>query len=189
MVTLLREETGGEIFPVHRLDSLTTGLMVYAKTQKAAAFLSAEITGGRFEKEYTAEVHGRPAEDKGRYEDLLYRDAKKNKSFTVKRERKGVKKAVLEYEVLDTRETPDGVFSTVKIRLLTGRTHQIRAQFSSRGMPVAGDGKYGSHLNRKAIALTSSFLSFRHPDSGDRMSFTLDTEKKDGEKNDQDTAR
>lgn len=174
MVTLLEQHTGGEIFPVHRLDTLTSGVMVYAKTQKAASFLSREISEGRFNKEYIAEVHGRPAEDKGRFEDLLFKDSRKNKSFVVKKERKGVKKAVLDYEVIESRETEKGCFTKVKIKLHTGRTHQIRVQFASRKMPVAGDGKYGSTDNRKNIALTSFSLEFRHPENGKTVRFSLD---------------
>lgn len=173
MITALEQHTGSTVYPVHRLDTLTNGLMVYAKTPKAAAFLSKEISGNRFDKEYIATVHGRPEADHGRYEDLLFKDSRKNKSFVVKRERKGVKKAVLEYEIINSAETEKGIYTQVKIKLFTGRTHQIRVQFSSRGLPVAGDGKYGSKDNMKAIALTSYSLKFRHPDTGRTMLFTL----------------
>ena len=151
-VTALRAHTGGEIFAVHRLDTPTTGVMVYAKTKKAAAFLSKEMAEGRFQKEYLALVHGRPEDPSGDMEDWLFKDAR-NKTYVVKRERKGVKKAILSYETLQTRaDETYGTLSLVRIRLQTGRTHQIRVQFASRKMPVLGDGKYGASLAWPAAA-------------------------------------
>lgn len=160
-----REEAGeaGFIGVAHRLDRGTGGLMVFAKTQAAAAALSREIQSGMFQKEYLAVVHGVPDNPAGIYTDLLFKDAKKNKSFVVQRERKGVRKASLEYKVLETAETRHGVVSLIRIRLQTGRTHQIRVQFSSRKMPLLGDGKYGSKDNGCQIALWSCRLAFAHP--------------------------
>ena len=106
--------------------------------------------------------------------DFLFKDSKKNKSFVVKTLRKGAKEAVLDYELLETIETEKGEVSLVKIRLHTGRTHQIRVQFSSRKMPLLGDGKYGSHDNGCFIALWSYHLAFNHPcrkEKVDEMSF------------------
>ena len=171
-VTALRAHTGGEIFAVHRLDTPTTGVMVYAKTKKAAAFLSKEMAEGRFQKEYLALVHGRPEDPSGNMEDWLFKDAR-NKTYVVKRERKGVKKAILSYETLQTRaDETYGTLSLVRIRLQTGRTHQIRVQFASRKMPVLGDGKYGAKDNAPFLGLACCRLTFRHPATGEEMTFT-----------------
>ena len=171
-VAALRAHTGGEIFAVHRLDTPTTGVMVYARTKQAAAFLSKEMAEGRFQKEYLALVHGRPVEPSGGMEDWLYKDAR-NKTYVVKRERKGVKKAILSYETLQTcADAAYGTLSLVRIRLQTGRTHQIRVQFASRKMPVLGDGKYGAKDNAPFLGLACCRLTFRHPQTGEEMTFT-----------------
>ena len=169
MPGLLREALGcPEIYCVHRLDRETGGLMVYAKTKRAAAALSAAIAAGELEKEYLAVLQGQP-EEHGTLRDLLYRDAAKNKSFVVKRMRKGVREAELRYRRLESREG----FSLVRVKLLTGRSHQIRVQFASRGMPLVGDGKYGSAWRDRGLALWSTALSFPHPVTGERLSRTL----------------
>ena len=134
----LKAELGGEIFPIHRLDKNVGGVMVYARTKQAAAALSKAVQDGAMVKEYVAMVHGTPPES-GDWEDLLFKDSRKNKVFTVKKERKGVKYARLEFRRLSAGEK-----SLVHIRLHTGRSHQIRVQFSSRGFPLVGDHKYGS---------------------------------------------
>lgn len=168
-VTILKEMTKAkEIFPVHRLDTVTAGVMVYAKTKSAAAFLSKEIAENRFSKTYLALVHGSVTPAEGIMEDLLFKDSKKNKSFVVKRERKGVKKASLEYRVLGIRDD----MSLVRIKLHTGRTHQIRVQFSSRKHPVYGDGKYGASDNIPYIALFSHSLTFTDPESCKQKTFS-----------------
>ncbi len=162
MPRLLREFCGErEIFCVHRLDRDAAGLMVYAKTRQAAADLSAEIASRSFEKSYLAAVEGEP-EPEGCLRDLLFHDASKNKSYVVKRMRRGVREAELRYETLQ-RTTG---LSLVRVHLLTGRSHQIRVQFSSRGMPLAGDRKYGSSFRACGLALWSEQLSFRHPADG-----------------------
>lgn len=166
-VSLLKEQLKCEIYPVHRLDTVTSGIMVYAKTKEAAAFLTKEITENRIAKAYTALVHGEVFPDEGTLRDLLFKDSKKNKSFVVKRERKGVKKASLEYKVIERKNG----LSLVKIKLHTGRTHQIRVQFSSRQHPVYGDGKYGSKVNLPFIALFSSGLSFTDPETKKMLTF------------------
>ena len=145
---------GGEIYPIHRLDKNVGGVMVYAKTKTAAAALSKAVQEGTMVKEYVATVHGCPPET-GDWEDLLWKDSAKNKVFVVKRERKGVKKARLEYKRLTEGET-----SLVRIRLHTGRSHQIRVQFSSRGFPLVGDRKYGGKDNSPAPMLFSCKLTF-----------------------------
>ena len=159
----LREQLGGEIFPLHRLDKNVGGVMVYARNKKAAADLSATIAKGEMVKEYVAMVHGTPPAE-GDWEDLLFKDSRKNKVFVVKRQRAGVKAARLTYRVIKAGEE-----SLVHIRLYTGRSHQIRAQFSSRGFPLVGDHKYGSRSDRKEPMLFSRRISF--PYKGENFVF------------------
>ncbi len=150
----MKEILGGEIYPVHRLDKNVGGLMVYARTKPAAAALSRAIQEGSMVKEYVAMVHGEPPET-GDWEDLLFKDSGKNKVFVVRRMRGGVKRARLEYRLLRAGET-----SLVRIRLHTGRSHQIRVQFASRGYPLVGDHKYGSHDEAGAPMLFSCCVTF-----------------------------
>ena len=147
-------ELGGEVFPIHRLDKNVGGVMVYARSKKAAAALSKAVQDGSLVKEYVALVHGTPPEN-GDWEDLLFKDSSKNKVFVVKKERKGVKKARLEFARLQGGDT-----SLVRIRLHTGRSHQIRVQFSSRGFPLLGDHKYGARDEHTAPMLFSCCLTF-----------------------------
>ena len=173
MPELLREalnNQSADIRTVHRLDRVVGGLMVFARSQAAAASLSRQITEKSFRKEYLAVLHGIPKEKEDTLEDLLFRDSSENKTYVVKRMRKGVRQAALEYSVLAEKNG----LSLVRIHLLTGRTHQIRAQFSSRTMPLVGDRKYGAAEDNCEIALWSSRLSFMHPHSGERMDFTLE---------------
>lgn len=156
MPAALKEALGGEIYPVHRLDKNVGGVMVFARTQAAAASLSKAIQEGKLIKEYVALVHGSPPES-GDWEDLLWRDSGKNKVFVVKRMRGGVKKARLEFTRLTSGEE-----SLVRIRLHTGRSHQIRVQFASRGYPLVGDHKYGARDNVPAPMLYSCKLTFPH---------------------------
>lgn len=150
----LKAELGGEIFPIHRLDKNVGGVMVFARTKQAAAALSKAVQEGSMVKEYVAMVHGTPPEN-GDWEDLLWKDSSKNKVFVVKRERRGVKKARLEFQRLTANEE-----SLVRIRLHTGRSHQIRVQFSSRGFPLVGDHKYGSRDEKSAPMLFSCKITF-----------------------------
>ena len=145
----LKEILSGEIFPIHRLDKNVGGIMVFARTKAAAAALSKAVQEGQMVKEYVALVHGTPPES-GDWEDFLFKDSRKNKVFTVKKERKGVKYARLEF-----RRLSEGEQSLVHIRLHTGRSHQIRVQFSSRGFPLVGDHKYGSRDAASAPMLFS----------------------------------
>ena len=156
MPNRLSEEIGGSFYPVHRLDLNVGGLMVYARTKSAAAELSREIQNGGFVKEYLALVHGTPPPE-GSLRDLLLKDSKKNKVFVVNRERNGVKLALLDYTLRSAGET-----SLVEILLHTGRSHQIRVQFSSRGYPIVGDHKYGSRDERTAPCLFAHRLTFTH---------------------------
>ena len=151
---LLKEALGGEIFPVHRLDMNVGGVMVYARTKQAAAEFSRLIQEGKMVKEYVALVHGQPPE-KGDWTDLLFKDSRRNKVFVVDRQRSGVKQARLEFTRKESGEN-----SLVHIRLHTGRSHQIRVQFSSRGFPLVGDHKYGSRAEATAPMLFSCRITF-----------------------------
>ena len=152
---LLAAQLGCAIYPVHRLDQAVGGVMVYAKTAKEAARLTQAMGEGGMQKTYLAVLTGCPAEKSGTLEDLLFHDRVKNKTYVVRRLRGGVKKAVLRYEILAEAEG----LSLAQIRLQTGRTHQIRVQFASRGFPLLGDGKYGSRDNRCTCALWSCRLA------------------------------
>lgn len=145
---------GGEVFPVHRLDKNVGGCMVYARTRGLAAALSRAVQDGTMKKEYVALVHGAVPES-GDWEDLLWKDSAKNKVFVVKRERRGVKPARLEFNCLRS-----GTPSLVRILLHTGRSHQIRVQFASRGFPLVGDHKYGARDEFTAPMLYSCALTF-----------------------------
>lgn len=151
---ILESELGGEFFTVHRIDKNVGGVIVFARNKSAAAVLSKIIQDGQMVKEYIAEIHGTPP-DAGDWTDLLFKDSSKNKVFVVNRPRKGVKEARLEFTRLESGEK-----SIVKIRLHTGRSHQIRVQFSSRGFPLVGDHKYGSKDDQKDPRLFSSRISF-----------------------------
>ncbi|MDY3782411.1 MAG: RluA family pseudouridine synthase [Candidatus Faecousia sp.] len=155
MPGLLAEALGGSFYPVHRLDQGVGGLMVFARSPKAAAELSALIAQGQLSKEYLALVHGCPEDTEGRMEDLLWKDSRKNKVYVVSRQRAGVKKAALRYRVLRKGEK-----SLVWVYLETGRSHQIRVQFASRGFPLVGDHKYGSRARENNIHLFSAGLTF-----------------------------
>lgn len=141
--------------------------MVYARTKAAAAALSRAIQDGGMAKEYLALIHGRPMGPEGVWEDLLWKDKEKNHVFVVRRMRKGVKAAKLAYRTLEAREN----LTLVHIRLYTGRSHQIRVQFASRGFPLAGDHKYGSRDKAAAPALWSFRLTFPHPSTGRMLTF------------------
>ncbi|MRG87844.1 RluA family pseudouridine synthase [Salinibacillus xinjiangensis] len=163
---------------VHRLDRPVGGVMVFAKTSKAASRLSDAIRRGRgaFDKGYLAVVRGIPHESRGRLEDYLVKNQQKNQVYTASANDKNAKKAVLEYEVIGKQ---DGL-SLLSIQLLTGRPHQIRVQLSSRGWPIYGDQKYGSKVNRpgQQIALWSHTLAFEHPTKKDVTEVTSFPPKK-----------
>ena len=161
-----------QIFCVHRLDRETSGVMVYAKTSAAAAALSEQIRDSVFEKEYIALIEGSPEQDTGVLEDMLFYDRTKNKSFVVKggKTRKGVKRASLEYSVISKNADA----SLVRIKLHTGRTHQIRVQFASRGMPIVADRRYGAKPSeQKSFSLRACSISFYHPRTNEKMKFEL----------------
>lgn len=160
-----------QVHPVHRLDRETVGATVFALTKEAAASLSEQIQRGSFEKEYLALCHGRPEKEADTLRDLLFYDRKRGKSFAVDRKRAGVKEASLEY----TTVSSNGELSLLRIKLHTGRTHQIRVQLASRKHPLAGDRRYGAPKSEfSSVALVAHRLSFDHPKSGERLTFTVE---------------
>lgn len=166
MPELIRQQLGVEVRTVHRLDRAVSGLMVFARTARSAADLSAQIREGSFEKQYQAVVHGQPPEQ-DTLRDLLLRDKARRMTFVTDTPSKEAQEAVLSYEV----ENSKSGLSRVRVNLLTGRTHQIRVQFASRGWPLVGDRKYGIEDGAENIALWSCRLAFDHPRTGERMVF------------------
>ena len=170
---LVREALGdpkADVRTVHRLDRVVGGLMVLARNAKAASVLSRQIREDQFEKEYTAVVHGRPEYDTGKFHDLLFRDKARKMTLVAQEPGKGVQPASLGYRVLKCR---NGI-SRVRIKLETGRTHQIRVQFASRGLPLVGERKYSTLEDDCEIALWSSKIGFIHPETGEKMEFELE---------------
>lgn len=170
---LVRQALGDEracVRTVHRLDRVVGGLTVLARSARAASELSRQIREGTFHKEYLAVVNGCPEPEQGRMEDLLRRDRRLRMTFVASEMGKDVRPAALEYERLGVREGK----SLVRVRLLTGRTHQIRCQFASRNMPLAGDRKYGAGDEECPVGLWSYKLRFIHPESGETMEFMHD---------------
>lgn len=171
MPELVRQALGTEdVRTVHRLDRVVSGLMVLARNANAASELSRQIREDRFEKEYLAVVHGHPKENGGELRDLLLRDKARKMTMVAAEPGKGVQEAILTYQVLAKNET----MSRVRIRLQTGRTHQIRVQFASRGMPLVGERKYSTLEDPCEIALWSYRLAFVHPKTGKPMEFMLE---------------
>ena len=169
---LARLELGDEkaqVRTVHRLDRVVSGLMVLARTAAAASELSRQIRENEFEKAYLAVVHGHPEEKEGTMVDLLQRCKQERKTYVVSQMDKGVQEAILDYRVLAENE----LLSRVYITLRTGRTHQIRCQFSSRGLPLVGDRKYSLLEDGCNIALWSHRIAFTQPATGERMEFQL----------------
>lgn len=157
-----------EVRTVHRLDRVVSGLMVLARNAQVASELSRQIRDREFDKAYLAVVHGCPEEACGTYRDLLLRNKQERKTYVTDTPAKGVQEAILDYQVLQS----NGELSKVAIQLQTGRTHQIRAQFSSRNLPLVGDRKYSLLEDGCNIALWSAKVAFTHPDSGEKMEFT-----------------
>lgn len=171
MPELLRQALNTEdVRTVHRLDRVVSGLMVLARSADAASELSRQIRQQTFQKEYLAVIHGHPEADEGTLRDLLLRNKQERKTYVVAKPAKGVQEAILSYQV--QRKTAD--LTRVRIQLQTGRTHQIRAQFSARGLPLVGDRKYSLLESDCEIALWSYRLAFSHPTTGAPMEFTLE---------------
>ena len=172
MPALLREHyrSSGEkdfIATVHRLDRVVGGVMVFSRRKEITGKLTAAVAAREITKEYLAVLRGHPEKDADTLTDLLFRDAAHNKSYVVQRMRKGVREATLDYTVLDKTDA----LTLVKVRLHTGRTHQIRVQFSHRGLPLLGDIRYGSKADCSA-ALWSYHLAFTHPVTGKPVDVT-----------------
>lgn len=166
---LLREELGTQDFrTVHRLDRVVSGLMVVARNAAAASHLSRQIREDTFEKEYLAVIHGRPDMEEGRLYDLLLRDKARKMTFVTDQPGKDVQPAFLTYQLQNSNQH----LSRVRIQLQTGRTHQIRVQFASRGLPLVGERKYSELNDPCEIALWSYRLGFTHPQTGEKMEFT-----------------
>ena len=171
MPELVRQALGTEdVRTVHRLDRVVSGLMVLARNAQAASDLSRQIREDTFQKEYLAITHGTPAENTAQLRDLLVRDKARKMTMVANEPGKGVQEAILTYQVLHKNET----FSRVRIQLQTGRTHQIRVQFASRGLPLVGERKYSTLEDDCEIALWSYRLAFTHPTTGAPMEFILE---------------
>ncbi len=166
-------DSNSDVRTVHRLDRVVGGLMVLARSARAASELSRQIRENQFKKEYLAVVHGTPEYDTGKFWDLLLRDKARKMTLVVQEEGKGVQPAVLNYRVMRR----NGDLSRVHIKLETGRTHQIRVQFASRGMPLVGERKYSTIPDDCEIALWSYRLAFTHPRTGENMALTMDPPK------------
>lgn len=168
---LVREALGNskaDIRTVHRLDRVVSGVMVLARSGAAASELSRQIREDVFEKEYLAILHGKPDTDRGTLRDLLGRDKARKMTYVAQETGKGIQEAVLDYQVLNCAKA----FSRVKVHLRTGRTHQIRVQFASRGMPLVGERKYSTLEDPCEIALWSYKVGFFHPGTGEWMEFS-----------------
>lgn len=161
----------GSIYLIHRLDRDVSGVMVYAKNHGTASTIASAMEKRQTEKEYLAVVCGVPAVESGDLKDYLWKDPAAKKTKVVDPSHKGAKEALLSYRLLETAETENGPLSLLRIRLHTGRNHQIRVQFASRGLPLFGDGKYGAAQENSSIALFSCRLGFPHPDSKKTVSF------------------
>ena len=170
LVRLALGDEKADVRTVHRLDRVVSGVMVLARNARAASELSRQIREDDFEKEYLAIVHGCPDKKSGTLTDLLYRDKARKMTMVASEPAKGVQEAVLDFEVIGCNEN----MSRVKVLLRTGRTHQIRVQFASRGMPLVGERKYCTLEDSCEIALWSHRIAFTHPLTGERMEFSYE---------------
>ena len=161
---LISCQTGRDVWPVHRLDQGTGGAIMLAFSPEVCRALQRLFQQNMIKKEYLAVISGQPSGNSGTWKDLLWHDRKKNKSFVVDRPRGGVKEAVCDWSLIGSAIYENQTLSLVRIRLHTGRTHQIRVQFGSRGYPLVGDRKYGSRISSGTVALWAASLSFPHPD-------------------------
>lgn len=161
---LFSEQTGKKVWPVHRLDQGTGGAIVLAFSTESCASLQRLFRESGVRKEYLAVIPGCPPEQAGNWKDLLWHDRKSNKTYVVKNKRACVREAECDWNILDSVNFVGQTYSLVRVLLHTGRTHQIRVQFGSRGFPLIGDRKYGSRIPANSVALWSYRISFLHPD-------------------------
>ena len=168
LVRLALGNPKADIRTVHRLDRVVSGVMVLARSAAAASELSRQVREDEFQKEYLAVLHGTPAASEGTFTDLLYRDKARRMTMVSPEPGKGVQEAVLDYRTMESREG----LSLAAVRLHTGRTHQIRVQFASRGLPLVGERKYAILNDPCEIALWSHRIGFVHPLTGKRMDFS-----------------
>ena len=161
-----------DCLPIHRLDKVASGLLLYGKNKEAAAILSKQLTEKKIKKRYHIVVpkgeEGKALPKEGCFQDYLYKDSKKQKCFPVKSLRKGVKEAILRYKILEE----NGEWMLLDVELETGRFHQIRAQFASRGFPLYGDGKYGSR-QKGTVGLHCYQLSFLDVKTGEERRYEI----------------
>lgn len=157
---------------VHRLDRPVGGVMVFARTSKAASRLSEQIRNRSFKKVYLAMLDGIPKKDEGRLENYLWKDEKKNQVYVVDETHKDGKKAVLDYKVL----RKEGKRALVRVELHTGRPHQIRVQFANIGCALVGDSKYGKAVGKSEVMLFSHLICFQHPTTKEELEFKLEAE-------------
>ena len=175
MITLIQKELNcDDVYVVHRLDKMVPGVMVYALNKDAAAKLSAQLSGSGFNKVYRAVLDGIPKDKKGELTDWLVKDDKANMSRVCDAKTKGAKEAKLKYKVIENKYINGKQMSKVEIELITGRHHQIRAQFGSRNTPIVGDVKYGYKGDPEPIALAAVELTFSHPKTKKVMRYTYD---------------
>ena len=175
MITLIQKELNcDDVYVVHRLDKMVPGVMVYALNKDAAAKLSAQLSGSGFNKVYRAVLDGIPKDKKGELTDWLVKDDKANMSKVCDAKTKGAKEAKLKYKVIENRYINGKQMSRIEIELITGRHHQIRAQFGSRNTPIVGDVKYGYKGDPEPIALAAVELTFSHPKTKKVMRYTYD---------------
>ena len=175
LVRAALKDEKADVRTVHRLDRVVSGVMVLARNAKAASELSRQIREEEFGKEYLAVIHGKPERDSGTLTDLLYRDKARRMTMVAQEPARGVQEAVLDYRVENTA----GDMTRIRINLRTGRTHQIRVQFSSRGMPLVGERKYATLEDPCEIALWSHRIAFTHPGTGKHVEFTAEPPESD----------
>lgn len=183
---LAKKGEGSYVGVIHRLDRPVSGIMVFAKTKEAAAFLSKELQNGKIGKKYRAVVCGQPKEKSGIFTDFMIKEAKGNISRVADPKEKGAKEAKLKYSVIRKKFTEGEQLAEVGIELLTGRHHQIRVQFSSRDLPLLGDRKYNKAYSETPLrpffekekngplCLASVYLSFKHPKTKKQMEFSME---------------
>ncbi len=173
MVKLLSDQLSCTVYPVHRLDKSVGGVMVYAKDSATAAKLSMQFSSHETEKTYLCVIKGKPSDESATLKDLLYKDIRTNKTFVVDRPRKGVKEASLEYKTIASADSDDGLLSLLRVKLHTGRSHQIRVQFASRKLPLLGDVRYGGKRQGLDVWLWSYSLAVTHPVTNERIKYTV----------------